>query len=159
MRTLSAGLSGDENVNGAHLTNDATDDQLRITISDDGCVLRQPFAVTSKRLVTGRSADDFNPPWLWSCRFLRRGQCRTRWNRNLRTLVTGEVSDGSKIQRDVLSARPFFDRAAGHPVHVGPRFTRKQTTSSEPVANAPGSGVVGSCGKTEIAKLPIQIAQ
>jgi hypothetical protein len=76
-----------------------------------------------------------------------------------RALVAGEVFDGSKIQRDVLSARPFFNRAAGHQVHVGPRFTRKQTMSSEPVANAPGSGVVGSCGKTEIAKLPVQITQ
>ena len=151
-----AGVSGDANVDGAHLTNDANDDELRLTTTDDGRILRQPFAVTIKRLGTGRPADDFDTPRLVDCSLLGREPSSIE---NLSAQVAREVLRRRRIQSDVSSARPSFNRATCHQTHVSLCFTTKYTVGREPVTNSARPGVVGSCSKTEVAKLPVQLTQ
>jgi hypothetical protein len=72
-RHLRAGVRADAGVHGAHITDNALDDEVRFEACENRRIFRLHFTIASDRLVPRRTTRHLDAPRLDDLDFLRRG--------------------------------------------------------------------------------------
>src|SRR6516162_3893650 len=74
-------------------------------------------------------------------------------------LLTGYGVCEVRLSRTCVNPRPLLGWLPRDDPHIGVGFPRQPAPARKPVANAPGSRIVGGCREPEVPELTLQVAQ